>query len=84
MYEEEFFVWLYVLQYLLITLPFAIFAFVLARRKGKTGPAFAVLALIPYVNVISLLYLASLPDAGLLARIRELEKYIGATSETAS
>ena len=54
-------------------LPFVIVMGVIAQRKGQSVPLFCILGLIPIVNVVSAVWLASLIDTTVEKRLGELE-----------
>ena len=54
---------------LICGLPYVVFVGFIAARKGKSVPLFCVLCFIPIVNCIAALWLASLTDASVIARL---------------
>jgi hypothetical protein len=54
-------------------LPFVIVMGLIAQRKGQSIPLFCILGLVPIVNVISAVWLASLLDITVEKRLAELE-----------
>ncbi len=50
------------LPLLLISIPVAIMAYVLAKEKGKNVPLWTVLSCIPLVNIFTLWYLVGTPS----------------------
>jgi hypothetical protein len=54
-------------------LPFAIVMGFIAQRKGQSVPLFCILGLIPIVNVVSAVWLASLLDTTVEKRLAKLE-----------
>lgn len=54
-------------------IPLAVIAFKIAKRRGRNGWLWALIALIPYFNLLFLLYLASLPETSLVERIEAIE-----------
>jgi hypothetical protein len=59
---------------LMCGLPYVIFAGFIAARKGQSVPLFCLLCFIPIVNLVASIWLASLPDAAVIARLNELER----------
>lgn len=55
---------------------FAVLIGQLAARKGRSAAAWAMVALVPFANV-AVWHLVGLPDAGLAARLAELERRLG-------
>jgi len=55
-------------------LPYVVVIGFIAARKGKSVPLFCLLCFIPLVNVVASIWLASLTDAAITARLAELEK----------
>ena len=64
-------------------IPLAVVAFYMAKRRGRNGWLWALIALIPYFNFLCLLYLASLPEASVLERIETLERRLSGTAAAA-
>jgi hypothetical protein len=58
--------------FFIIAIPLAIVMWAIAKRKGKSG-LLALLFIVPLVNMLVALWLASLPDKALLDRISDLE-----------
>ena len=54
-------------------LPYVVVIGFIAARKGKSVPLFCLLCFIPLVNVVASIWLASLTDAAITARLAELE-----------
>jgi uncharacterized membrane protein YhaH (DUF805 family) len=59
----------------IVAIPLAIFIHRMSKRKGKSG-WFALIAFIPYVNVLFSLWIASLPDIKMLRDIEELKQRV--------
>jgi hypothetical protein len=59
---------------LILTVPLVLIVCALARRKGRSVAAGLVLGLIPFVNVLSAIWLASLTDQSLLDEINSLKE----------
>jgi hypothetical protein len=55
-------------------LPYVVFIGFIAARKGKSVPLFCILCFIPIVNVVAAIWLASLTDAAVIARLADLER----------
>ena len=55
-------------------LPYVVVIGFIAARKGKSVPLFCLLCFIPIVNVVASIWLASLTDAALNARLADLER----------
>jgi hypothetical protein len=64
------------LPLMLITIPFVIVVLSISKRKGISSLQSAILALIPFVNFMYSLWLASLPDKNLVERIEKLERVL--------
>ena len=65
-------------------IPLAVVAFYIARRRGRSGWLWALIALVPYFNLLCLLYLASLPESSVIERIEALERRSANTTATAN
>ena len=63
-------------------IPLAVVAYYMAKRRGRNGWLWALIALVPYFNLLCLLYLASLPEASVLERIETLERRLTCTAAT--
>ena len=59
---------------IILFIPLAVIAYKMARRRGRNGWGWALIALLPYFNLIFLLYLASQPEESLLERMATLEE----------
>jgi ABC-type polysaccharide/polyol phosphate export permease len=70
--------WVQFVPLLIITLPFLVMMFFLARRKGRSFVAYCFLGLIPGVNFITALWLASQTDASVQAELDELRRRLDA------
>ena len=57
-----------------LTIPFLVLIVFLARRKGANAAVYILLGLIPVVNFIAALWLASQTDASVKAELEELRK----------
>jgi len=57
-------------------LPYVVVIGFIAARKGRSVPLFCLLCFIPIVNVVASIWLASLTDAALSARLADLERRI--------
>jgi hypothetical protein len=57
-------------------LPYVVVIGFIAARKGKSVPLFCILCFIPLVNVVASIWLASLTDAAVTARLADLERRI--------
>ena len=55
-------------------LPYVVVMGFIAARKGKSVPLFCILCFIPIVNVVAAIWLASLTDAAVVARLADLER----------
>jgi hypothetical protein len=55
-------------------LPYVVVIGFIAARKGKSVPLFCILCFIPLVNVVAAIWLASLTDAAVIARLADLER----------
>ena len=55
-------------------LPYVVVIGFIAARKGKSVPLFCLLCFIPLVNVVASIWLASLTDAAVTARLADLER----------
>lgn len=66
--------WLQFVPLLIITIPFLITMFFLARRKGRSFVVYFLLGLIPGVNIIAALWLASQTDASVRKELEELRR----------
>ena len=55
-------------------LPYVVVIGFTAARKGKSVPLFCFLCFIPLVNVVASIWLASLTDAAVTARLADLER----------
>ena len=55
-------------------LPYVVVIGFIAARKGKSVPLFCLLCFIPLVNVVASIWLASLTDAAVIARLADLER----------
>jgi hypothetical protein len=55
-------------------LPYVVVIGFIAARKGKSVPLFCLLCFIPLVNVVASIWLASLTDAAVAARLADLER----------
>jgi len=55
-------------------LPYVVVIGFIAARKGKSVPLFCILCFIPIVNVVAAIWLASLTDAAVSARLADLER----------
>lgn len=64
---------------LIFTLPFLIVICMMVRRKGKSVLLYFVLGLIPFVNAVMALWLASQTDASIKAELAELRAKLGNT-----
>src|SRR2546426_842495 len=62
----------------IITVPFLIMICFLARRKGKSLALYFLLGLIPGVNMLSALWLASQTDESVRAELAELKRRLDA------
>ena len=70
--------WTSFVPLILITVPFLITMFFLARRKGKSFIPYLLLGLVPGVNAIAALWLASQTDASVKAELEELRRKLDA------
>ena len=70
--------WTSFVPLVLITVPFLITMFFLARRKGKSFIPYLLLGLVPGVNAIAALWLASQTDASIIAELEELRRRLDA------
>jgi hypothetical protein len=61
---------------LVCSLPYVVVIGFIAARKGKSVPLFCILCFIPLVNVVTSIWLASLTDAAVTARLADLERRI--------
>lgn len=59
---------------LICGLPYVVFVGLIAARKGKSVLLFCILSFIPLMNVIAAIWLASLTDAAVKARLADLER----------
>jgi len=59
---------------LICGLPYVVFVGFIAARKGKSVPLFCILSFIALVNVIAAIWLASLTDTAVNARLSDLER----------
>jgi hypothetical protein len=57
-----------------MAIPFLILLIPMARRKGKDLALYIILAIIPGVNILAALWLASQTDASVNAEIAELKR----------
>ena len=64
-------------------IPLAVVAFYMAKRRGRSGWLWALIALVPYFNLLCLLYLASLPETSVVERIEALERRLAGTATAA-
>jgi len=55
-------------------LPYVVVIGFIAVRKGRSVPLFCLLCFIPLVNVVASIWLASLTDAAVTARLANLER----------
>ena len=62
----------------LLTIPFLVLMVFLARRKGANVAVYLLLGLIPVVNFIAALWLASQTDASVKAELEELKRKLDA------
>ena len=58
---------------LLCGLPYVVVIGFIAARKGKSIPLFCILCFIPIINVVAAIWLPSLTDAAVTARLADLE-----------
>ena len=65
------------LPYLIVSAPLAIIVFFIAKRKAKYAILFAFFTFAPVVNICLIVYLLSLTDKSLYARLDRLEKLVG-------
>jgi hypothetical protein len=70
--------WTSLVPLIIITVPFLITMFFLARRKGRSYVVYFLLGLIPGVNAIAALWLASQTDASVKAELEELRRKLDA------
>lgn len=59
---------------IVLTIPFLVLVIFMAKRKGKSVALFVILGLIPMVNMVAALWLASQTDAAVLREIDEIKK----------
>jgi hypothetical protein len=59
---------------LMCGLPYVVVIGSIAARKGKSVPLFCLLCFIPIVNVVAAIWLASLTDAAISARLADIER----------
>ena len=55
-------------------LPYVVVIGFMAARKGKSVPLFCLLCFVPIANVVAAVWLASLTDAAVSARLADLER----------
>ena len=67
-------VWVSFVPLLIITIPFLVTMFFLARRKGKNFLPYFILGLIPLANFIAVIWLASQTDASVKAELEDLRR----------
>ena len=65
---------LQLVPYFILVIPILVTMFFMARRKGKNFLPYLALGLIPVVNFIVMIWLASQTDAVVKTRLEELEK----------
>jgi ABC-type polysaccharide/polyol phosphate export permease len=70
--------WMSFVPLVIITLPFLVTMFFLARRKGRSVVAYLLLGIIPIVNMIAAVWLASQTDASVRAELDELKRRLDA------
>jgi hypothetical protein len=70
--------WVSFVPLLTLAVPFLIMTFFLARRKGRSLVLYGLLAIIPGVNVIAALWLASQTDASVRAELADIRRRIDA------
>ena len=73
-------VWVSFVPLVIITIPFLIMICFLARRKGRSLALYFVLGLIPGVNMLSALWLASQTDESIRAELADLKRRLDAES----
>jgi ABC-type polysaccharide/polyol phosphate export permease len=70
--------WISLVPLVLITIPFLIMICFLARRKGRNLALYFLLGLIPGVNMLSALWLASQTDVSIRAELADLKRRLDA------
>ncbi len=62
----------------MISSVFAVTAFILARRKGKSPWVFAIIAIIPVFGIIALFYLIAITDRAVYEHLSRIEEKLDA------
>ena len=70
--------WVSLLPLCLMTIPALVLTIILARRKGQNVPLYAVLGLLPFINFVALIWLASLTDLSVRSELEELKRRLDA------
>jgi hypothetical protein len=65
------------LPFFILSFPFAVVNYFLAPRLGKSGGLWAVLSLIPFINLVCVWYLLYCALFSALDRLAALEKRVG-------
>jgi len=71
-------IWVSLVPLFLIAIPLWVLMFLLARRKGKSFVPYFILGLLPLVNVMAALWLASQTDASVKAELDDLRERLNA------
>jgi hypothetical protein len=70
--------WTQLVPLFVITIPFLVLMIFLAGRKGRNVAVYILLGLIPVVNFVAALWLASQTDASVKAELEELRRRLDA------